>query len=304
MIASEMNGILVIDKPSGPTSFDMIREVRALLGMRKIGHTGTLDPLATGVLPLCLGEATKIASFILESEKQYEAVVRLGKTTDTLDAQGKVLAEHPVPELTPALLETALARFRGTLQQTPPMYSAVKVKGKRLYELAREGREVERPSREVTVHELTLRDFSASEVALSVRCSKGFFVRVLASDLGEVLGCGAHLHALRRTRTGPFTQEQAISPDKLRKLIEEGGGPEAVRDRLISAEEALIELPALEIPEALVDKVLHGVPLEVAAVGQGGAGRVRVMAPSGKLLAVAEIDRGRLRYARVLGDRR
>ncbi|HET9452179.1 MAG TPA: tRNA pseudouridine(55) synthase TruB, partial [Aggregicoccus sp.] len=205
-----MDGVLVIDKPRGPTSFDVVRQVRSFLRIKKVGHTGTLDPMATGVLPLCLGEATKIAGHILEGDKAYEATVRLGAETDTQDAEGKVVREAPVPPLSLELLEPALARFRGSFEQLPPMYSAVKVDGKRLYALARAGEEVERAARRVTVHELTLRDFSASELKLSVRCSKGFFVRTLAFDLGRALGCGAHLTALRRTASGPFTLAHAL----------------------------------------------------------------------------------------------
>jgi tRNA pseudouridine55 synthase len=205
-----MDGVLVIDKPSGPTSFDVVRQVRSLLKLKKVGHTGTLDPMATGVLPLCLGEATKVAGFITEGDKAYDATVRLGAETDTQDAQGQVTAQAPVPPLTPALLESALARFRGSFDQVPPMYSAVKVAGKRLYELARAGEEVERAARHVTVYELVLRDYSADRLQLSVRCSKGFFVRTLAFDLGRALGCGAHLEALRRTHSGPFTLARSL----------------------------------------------------------------------------------------------
>ncbi|MCI0570879.1 MAG: tRNA pseudouridine(55) synthase TruB, partial [Myxococcaceae bacterium] len=164
-----MHGILVIDKPAGPTSFDVVRRVRSLLGVKKAGHTGTLDPAATGVLPLCLGDATRVAGYITEGDKAYDAVVRLGRETDTLDAEGRVVAEAPVPALGAELLEEALARFRGTYPQTPPMYSAVRVGGKRLYELARAGEEVERAARQVTVHALELRDFSTTGLTLSLR---------------------------------------------------------------------------------------------------------------------------------------
>lgn len=293
-----MNGLLVIDKPAGPTSFDVVHKVRAALKVKKVGHTGTLDPSATGVLPLCVGEATKIASHILESEKAYEAAIRLGITTDTLDAEGKVLSERPVPQLSAEGVEAALARFRGTFSQTPPMYSAVKVDGKRLYEHARAGEEVARADREVTVHELTLRDFSANELRVFVRCSKGFFVRVLAQELGEALGCGGHLRALRRTRTGPFTLERALPLERLLTQVAEQG-PSAVAPWLIPIEEALSELPAITITDAEAVKVLHGVPLETRAKTPG---RLRVMSQGGKLLAIAEVDRGRLRYARVLGQ--
>ncbi|WP_257460493.1 tRNA pseudouridine(55) synthase TruB [Archangium lipolyticum] len=288
-----MDGVLVIDKPTGPTSFDVVRQVRFLLKVKKVGHTGTLDPMATGVLPLCLGEATKVAGFITEGDKAYDAVVRLGAETDTQDAEGKVVSEAPVPALTSALLEEVLGRFRGTFEQVPPMYSAVKVGGKRLYELARAGEEVERASRQVTVYELVLRDFNATQLRLSVRCSKGFFVRTLAYDIGRALGCGAHLEALRRTMSGPFALAQSLPLADLPALARE---PEALAKRLLPVSEALVDLPAVRVSEADAARVSHGVPVEAPA----HPGRVRVVGPSGTLLAVAEVVRGRLRYLRVL----
>lgn len=285
-----MNGVLIVDKPAGPTSFEVVQRVRRALGVQKAGHTGTLDPLATGVLPICLGGATRIAGFIALADKTYEAVIRLGVETDTLDAAGAVVAEKPVPTLDEAALEAALSRFRGTFAQTPPMYSAVKVGGKRLYELARAGEQVERAPREVTVHELVLRDFSADEIRVGVKASKGFFVRTLAHDLGAALGCGAHLKALRRTQSGPFTLERAVPLERI-----EAGEP--VRDRLIPVEDALSELPAVRVSSGEAQKVVHGVPLEVPSP----PGRVRVIGPGERLLAIAEVsDVGRLKYLRVL----
>lgn len=294
-----MDGVLVIDKPAGPTSFDVVKQARALLKVKKAGHTGTLDPMATGVLPLCLGEATKVAGFITEGDKAYDAVLRLGAETDTLDAEGKVVAEAPVPPLSVERIEAALARFRGTFPQVPPMYSAVKVGGKRLYELARAGEEVQREARTVTVHALTLRDFSSTELTLSVRCSKGFFVRVLAQDLGRALGCGAHLKALRRTASGPFALSQALPLEKLKELCAAGPqGMAAIRQRLVGLSEALGELPAVTVSAADAARVLHGVPIEARAA----AGRVRVLGPDARLLAVAEVGPNRrLKYLRVLG---
>jgi len=289
-----MDGVLVIDKPTGPTSFDVVRQVRSLLRIKNVGHTGTLDPMATGVLPLCLGEATKVAGFITEGDKAYEATVRLGAETDTQDAEGQVTARSPVPPLTPALLEATLARFRGRFDQVPPMYSAVKVGGKRLYELARAGEEVERAARHVTVYELVLRDFSADRLQLSVRCSKGFFVRTLAFDLGRALGCGAHLEALRRTASGPFALAQALPLAEVPALLKEG----TLAARLVPMSDALSELPLVQVSAADAKRVSHGVPVEVPAGGR--VGRVRVLGPDGALLAVAEVTAGRLRYLRVL----
>jgi tRNA pseudouridine55 synthase len=284
-----MDAVWVIDKPSGPTSFDVVRRVRQALKEKKAGHTGTLDPMATGVLPVCVGEATKLAGFMTEGDKAYDATLRLGAETDTQDAQGKVVATGSVPEVSREMLEKALAPFRGAFSQTPPMYSAVKVAGKRLYERARAGEEVERAARSVTVYALELRDFSSTELRVSVRCSKGFFVRTLAHDLGRAMGCGAHLAALRRTACGPFTLAQAVSLEAL----------ESGRDlsaQAVSLEDALADVPAVKVAEEDARRVLHGVPIEVAAQG-----RVRVIGPTGRLLAVAEAERGRLRYLRVLG---
>lgn len=288
-----MDGVLVIDKPSGPTSFDVVRQVRALLKVKKAGHTGTLDPMATGVLPICLGEATKVAGLITEGDKAYEATVRLGVETDTQDAQGKVTAEAPVPPLTVALLEQMLAPFRGTFEQVPPMYSAVKVAGKRLYELARAGEEVERAGRQVTVYELMLRDFSSNRLQLSVRCSKGFFVRTLAYDIGRALGCGAHLEALRRTVSGPFMLAQALPLADLPALAQDRA---MVARKLMPMSEALAHLPSLRVSAADAARVTHGVPLEAPPM----PGRIRVLGPDGGLLAVAEVVKGRLSYLRVL----
>jgi tRNA pseudouridine55 synthase len=287
-----MHGVLVVDKPKGITSFDVVREVRRALGQKKVGHTGTLDPLATGVLPVCVGEATKVAQFITEGTKAYDATLKLGATTDTLDADGKVLVTRPVPPLDGATLEAALARFRGPQRQVPPMYSAVKVGGRRLYELARAGEAVERQARDVEVYELQLRDFSADEMKVSVRCSKGFFVRVLAAELGEALGCGAHLAALRRTLSGPFTLAQATP------LAEVQAQGRAAAARLVPISEALAGLPAVEVAAAEAERVRHGGLVEVSGPRQG---LVRVVGPGGALLAIAEVARGRLVYRRVLG---
>jgi tRNA pseudouridine55 synthase len=286
-----MNGVLVVDKPKGITSFDVVSEVRRAVGVKKVGHTGTLDPMATGVLPVCIGDATKIAQFITEATKAYDAVVRLGATTDTLDAEGQVLETKPVPPMSRSVIEAALQPFRGTFAQVPPMYSAVKVGGKRLYELARAGEEIERAARQVTTYELALRDFSADELQLSVTCSKGFFVRTLAAEVGQALGCGAHLCGLRRTKSGPFTLGQALPLAEVQAL---GRG---VAARLVGLDEALTDLPGLVVTAAEAGRVRHGGVVEVST---SRAGLHRVLDPGGALLAVAEVVQGRLVYRRVL----
>lgn len=289
-----MNGVLVVDKPKGPTSFDVVQLVRRALKVKKAGHTGTLDPMATGVLPVCLGDATRIVQVLTDGDKAYDATVKLGVTTDTLDAEGTVTGTRPVPELTRELLEGVLARFRGPLQQVPPMYSAVKKDGKRLYELARAGEEIEREARSVTVHALTLNDFASDELKLSVRCSKGFFVRTLAADVGEVLGCGAHLTALRRTQSGPFSLQGAVA---LQDVVERGA--EAVAGRLATVDASLAFLPEVTTTAAEAERVRHGGLVEVARPDEA---MVRVTAPDGSVLALAEVKRGRLVYKRVLAN--
>ena len=297
-----MNGVLVIDKPQGPTSFEVVRRVRSALGLKRAGHTGTLDPMATGVLPVCLGEATKLAGLLTEGDKAYDAVVRLGVVTDTQDVTGTILETHPVPPLSAELLESALERFRGSFLQLPPMYSAVKVKGKRLYERARAGEPVERTPRPVTVHALVLRDFSASECTLSVRCSKGFFVRTLAEDLGRALGCGGTLKSLRRTASGAFGLDRALPLSAVEALGVAGpAGRTQLEGRIVSMADALPELPAVRIDERDVARVRHGVPLVLGS--EAPAGRARVLGPDGALLAVADVHEGRLSYVRVVASR-
>lgn len=292
-----MDGLLVLDKPEGKTSFQVVAEVRRHLRTRKAGHTGTLDPMATGVLPICVGEATKVVTFILDADKEYVADVRLGAATDSQDRTGKVVAQAPVPPLSPERLEEALAAFRGPIQQTPPMFSAVQVDGKRLYELARAGQEVERAARTVTVHALELLSFQGPDLRLRVRCSKGTYVRTLAHDLGERLGCHAHLTALRRTETCGFTLDRAVTLDELRR------DPQAVASRLLTPAEAVGFLPGITVKADLVPRLFQGQRLGAGSLGvaPGPDGqRVRMLSEAGVLLAVAQWNREGLQYLRVL----
>ena len=208
-IKRDVHGILLLDKPAGMTSNQALQATKRLLQARKAGHTGSLDPLATGLLPLCFGEATKVSQFLLEADKRYQVVLRLGESTNTYDAEGEVTAVRPV-SLDRARLEQALTRFRGGIDQIPPMYSAIKQEGQPLYKLARAGITVDRPPRRVQIHEIRLLDWQDSRLELEVACSKGTYIRSLAHDLGEVLGCGAHVAALRRLGTGGFDIGQAI----------------------------------------------------------------------------------------------
>ena len=297
-----MDGVLVVDKPAGKTSFDVVALVRRMLGTRRAGHTGTLDPFATGVLPICLGLATRIVPFLTEGDKAYEASLKLGEATDTQDRTGVVVARAEVPPLTVEALEAALARLRGPILQAPPMYSAVRVEGKRLYELARAGQVVERVARPVTVYELALRQFEPPVLGLFVRCSKGTYVRTLAHDLGEALGCHAHLTALRRTAAAGFAIGQAIDLETLARM-----GADGARGRIIPEEEALAFLPSLQVDAATAGRVKSGQRLGegelpgLAALSEGA--RLRLTAGGGELLAVAERRGGVAKYLRVLAAR-
>ncbi|MCB1803401.1 MAG: tRNA pseudouridine(55) synthase TruB, partial [Gammaproteobacteria bacterium] len=201
-----VNGILLLDKPLGLSSNHALQRVKRLYDARKAGHTGSLDPLADGMLPICLGDATKLSAYLLDADKYYWFRLRLGQTTATGDAEGEILTDRPVGDFSREQIEQACAAFVGKIQQLPPMYSALKHKGKRLYELAREGVEVERQPRTVTIHDLVVESVELPEVEIRVHCSKGTYVRTLAEDIGERLGCGAHVTALRRTGVGPYTE--------------------------------------------------------------------------------------------------
>jgi tRNA pseudouridine55 synthase len=274
-----VDGVIVIDKPKGPTSHDVVEQVRRLLH-EKVGHTGTLDPMATGVLPLCVGKGTLVSQLLIAEDKAYEAEVTFGVETDTLDAEGKVLKTSAV-----GALKLDLEPFRGTYKQTPPMFSAVKVGGQKLYEAAREGKEIEREAREVTVRKLDLLSVEGNRARLRIECSKGFFVRVLAQELGRAAGCGAHLSGLRRTKSGPFTLAQAVPPER-------------AAEGLISLERALEHLPAVNVSAADAQKVKCGGVVEAAPV----EGAVRVVCGA-ELLAIADVVGGRLKYRRVLAGR-
>lgn len=206
-------GVLVIDKPGGMTSHDVVMRVRRILGVKKIGHTGTLDPMATGLLPLCVGGATKIARFLEGGEKEYRATIKFGVETDTYDAEGKVVAESDTSGVSEEMVLEALAQFKGKIKQIPPMYSAVKIGGTPLYKLARKGITVEREPKEVEISAIDVEEFTMPLLTMRITCSKGTYIRTLCHDLGSVVGCGAHLVALRRTRSGYFSIQDAITLD-------------------------------------------------------------------------------------------
>ncbi|MRS01925.1 tRNA pseudouridine(55) synthase TruB [bacterium] len=240
-----MNGFLIIDKPAGITSHDVVAIVRRILKQKKVGHTGTLDPFATGVLPVALGDATKIIPYLDESVKEYRATMRLGISTDSQDLTGKIIQQKDEGNITEARVLEAFAAVTGSISQVPPMFSAVKQGGVPLYKLARLGEEVERPSRQIIIHTLSMDHFQLPFVTFTVRCSRGTYVRTLANDLGDSLGCGAHLVELRRTRSGSFTEDMACTLECLQTRFDEG----QLADNLLSPLQALVHLPTVTLTE-------------------------------------------------------
>jgi len=238
----DISGILILDKPLNISSNRAVQIVKRLYGAKKVGHTGSLDPLASGVLPICLGHATKVSQYLLASDKTYQFTMKLGQTTTTGDLEGDVLDEKPVPAICALELESLLANFTGDIQQVPPMYSALKHEGQRLYTLARAGKVVDRPARDVTIKSLVLLSKAADSLTLEVCCTKGTYVRTLAEDLGEALGCGAHVTFLRRIQTGPFGLEKSITVEQLEAMKDDLS---ALDSHLSSLDLALQEYPVL-----------------------------------------------------------
>jgi len=297
-----MHGFIVVDKPAGMTSHDVVARVRRLLKIKKVGHTGTLDPFATGVLPVAVGEATKAIPFLDEREKEYRAVIRLGVITDTDDLEGTVIAVHPVDGIAEADIRTVIAEFIGTIDQIPPLYSALKRNGVPLYRLARKGEEVEREARRVTFHALTVDRIDLPEVALTVRCSRGTYVRALARDVGERLGCGAHLTELRRTASGSFTLEHARTLEQLAGEAATGVGTVA----MVTIGDALAHLGKALLTEEGARKVRCGRAPDAGdcedGFPAGSPGGQLCLVRNGTVTAVAELppdpEGGQLRLLR------
>ncbi|RMJ04450.1 tRNA pseudouridine synthase B [Marinobacter litoralis] len=267
----DVNGILVIDKPQGVTSNGILQQVKRLYGAAKAGHTGALDPLATGVLPLCFGEATKFSQTMLDSDKAYITTARLGVRTETGDSEGAVVEEKPVPSLTETEVEAVLENFRGDIQQVPSMYSALKHQGKPLYEYAREGIEIERPARPVTIYELKLLAVRDNELDLAVTCTKGTYIRSLVEDIGQELGCGAHVVALRRTLAAGYTLDNVQNIETLEAMRERD---ESLDGLLLPPESALTMFPEHRLSGPALVSILNGQPVRIP--GQPFEGFVRV----------------------------
>ena len=274
----QVHGVLLLDKPLGLTSNDALQKARRLFSAAKGGHTGTLDPLATGLLPLCFGEATKFSADLLNADKTYEALIKLGVTTDSGDVDGKVIGTAAVNVEIDDIFQV-LPQFTGALLQTPPMHSALKRDGRPLYELARQGIEVEREARAITIHAIDLLAFSGDTLGLRVACSKGTYIRVLAADIGNALGCGAHLIGLRRTQVADLTLDNAVTLAELEAL------DESQRLACLQPVDGLLRsLPVLEIEGDAAERFRHGNPIDLPA---GLSGKIRVYA-AGQLLGVGE----------------
>ncbi len=277
------DGILVVDKPEDISSARVVARVKGCTGARKVGHAGTLDPFATGVLVCCINQATKLSRFFLHSDKRYAGILRLGTETDTLDRTGTVVATGDVTAVTEADVHHAAACFQGEIEQIPPAYSALKHNGVPLYRLARQGKPVQKPPRAVTIHRLVIERIELPDVHFSVACSAGTYIRTLAADIGRMIGCGAHLRTLRRTASGRFTLDTAVPLAELDHLQTAG----QLADRLISLSGALADMPRHEAGPDLARQIGHGRPVTGADIPlPEGGGQVRVVDRRDRLLAV------------------
>ena len=284
-----VHGILLLDKPLGMTSNRILQQVKRLFDAQKAGHTGSLDPLATGLLPLCFGEATKVSGFLLDADKAYLGTIKLGETTQTGDAEGEVITTHQVPELSAEQIDKVLASLTGTHMQIPPMHSAIKQNGQPLYKLAHQGLEVERKPREVHIHRLICEGFTENTIDISVHCSKGTYIRTLAEDIGKKLGCGGHLSALRRTRSGPFDLQNAVTMAQLEALQQ----LDALDEYLLPIESALVDWPTVELTQDAAFYAKQGNPVLVPKAPTSG--KVMLFAEQSGFFGVGEIlDDGRV----------
>ncbi|KGY13714.1 tRNA pseudouridine synthase B [Vibrio tubiashii] len=268
-----INGVVLLDKPTGISSNDALQKVKRIYFAEKAGHTGALDPLATGMLPICLGEATKFSQFLLDSDKRYRVIAKLGERTDTSDSDGDVVETRPV-DVSLDKLEACIDKFRGESDQVPSMFSALKYQGKPLYEYARKGIEVPRESRKITVYEIVLHRFEGDEVEMEVHCSKGTYIRTIVDDLGEMLGCGAHVTMLRRTGVAKYPYEKMVTLEQLNELLEQAHrdevAPKELLDPLLLPMDTAVEdLPEVNLNAELTDLVQHGMPVQVFGAPEG-----------------------------------
>ncbi|EGQ8022632.1 tRNA pseudouridine(55) synthase TruB [Vibrio vulnificus] len=289
-----IDGVILLDKPTGMSSNDALQKVKRLYFAEKAGHTGALDPLATGMLPICLGEATKFSQFLLDSDKRYRVIAKLGERTDTSDSDGDVVETRPV-NVTLETLEACIEKFRGESDQVPSMFSALKYQGKPLYEYARKGIEVPRESRKITVYEIILHRFEGDEVEMEVHCSKGTYIRTIVDDLGEMLGCGAHVTMLRRTGVAKYPYENMVTLEQLNELVDnanrDGVAPREVLDSLLMPMDTAVEdLPEVNLNADLADMVMHGQAVQV--LGAPTEGQLRLtMGEERRFIGVGEMNR-------------
>lgn len=289
-----MDGVIVVNKPWGKTSHDMVSFIRRTFGIKKVGHTGTLDPAATGVLPICIGKATKAAEFLTSQDKSYRAELVLGMTTDTLDAEGEILTEQPYVHVTQAMLENIIKKFIGEIEQIPPMFSAIKKDGKKLYELARSGVTVEREKRRVMIERIELLRFDQEKgiAQIDVDCSKGTYIRTLCEDIGAALGCGAYMNKLVRTKSGRFTLENSLTPEVITKVLNSGG----INQFLTSIDSLFDGYPQLILNQRQAERVMNGVRLPADGLVAAGtcADLFRLYDEQGRFLSISEHVNGYL----------
>jgi tRNA pseudouridine55 synthase len=300
----DIHGVLLLDKSQGLSSNDALQKVKRLYNANRAGHTGALDPLATGMLPICLGEATKFSQFLLDSDKRYRVIARLGQRTDTSDADGQIVQERPV-NFTQAQLDVALESFRGDIKQVPSMYSALKYQGKKLYEYARQGIEVPREARSITVYELQFIRWEGDELELEIHCSKGTYIRTITDDLGELLGCGAHVIYLRRLQVATYPTERMVTLEQLNALLEQAQAqdiaPAKLLDPLLMPMDSPVEnYPEVNLLPVVAGYVKQGQPVQVA--GAPASGMVRITeGEERKFIGVGDIaDDGRVAPRRLV----
>lgn len=304
----DINGVLLLDKHQGLSSNDVLQKVKRIYNANKAGHTGALDPLATGMLPICLGESTKFSQFLLDADKRYRVIARLGQRTNTSDADGEVVQERPV-EFSQEQLDAALEQIRGDSQQVPSMYSALKYQGKPLYEYARQGIEVPREARDITVYELQFIRWENDELELEIHCSKGTYIRTIIDDLGEVLGCGAHVIYLRRVQVSNYPSERMVTLEQLQQMVaaaeEAGIEPKTVLDPLLlPMDTAASHLPEINLTDVVAAYVLQGQPVQVQGLPAEGMVRINV-GEKRRFIGVGEVDdQGRLAPRRLVVEER
>jgi tRNA pseudouridine55 synthase len=295
-----IDGIFLLNKPLDMSSNFALQRVKRLFGAKKAGHTGSLDPLATGMLPICFGEATKFSQFLLESDKCYQVTAKLGEKTATGDAEGEVILTRPVPSLSRDQLEKILSSFLGAQQQIPPMYSAIKFQGKPLYELARQGIEIDRQPRTIHIYQLDLMDFTQDSLSLMVHCSKGTYVRTLVEDIGEVLGCGAHVSMLHRSVVFPYKQDNMVALSVLEETLKQQG-VDALKQFLLPVETSVESFPAIKLSTSAIFYIKTGQPVMVPHLPTEGL--VRLFSNESRFLGVGEIlEDGRVAPRRLISQ--